>query len=413
MLTHANFVWDVDAALNAYAAGGEVVGSGDTFLSFLPLSHAYERTTGYYLPLRVGATIAYSEGVRTLKDEMEQVRPTLMVCVPRVYEALQERIMDRVAKEPDARKNAFHEALAVSAEVAERKAAGKSAGPILGAKHLLFDKLVFSKVRDGFGGKLRFLVSGGAALHPSTNTFFQSIGIPISEGYGMTEASPVISINPVHQSKTGTVGLIVPGGECRIAADGEILYRGPNVMKGYWKNESATREVIDDEGWLHTGDVGVIDSDGYVKITDRKKDILVLANGKNVAPQPIEQRIKESPFIGEIVLIGDKQSIITALILPNKSRLADWAKEQGLTFSDDDALLALPEVRKKIKGEIDAHSTALADFERVKKFVLLNATFGVESGEMTPTLKIKRKVVLQKYAREIAGMRGGDAEAAA
>ena len=199
----------------------------------------------------------------------------------------------------------------------------------------------------------------------------------------------------------------VPGSELKIAEDGEILYRGPNIMKGYWGNETATREVIDSEGWLHTGDIGVIDLDGYLKITDRKKDIIVLANGKNVAPQPIEQLVKQSPFISEIVLIGDKQNIITALVLPNKPKLAEWAKEQGIEAADEDALIALPDVRKKIKQEIDSRSTALADFERIKKFTLLNATFSVDSGEMTPTLKIKRKVVAQKYAKEIAEMRGG------
>ena len=232
-------------------------------------------------------------------------------------------------------------------EVAERKRNGKGAGPILGAQHLLFEKMVYGQIREKLGGKFRFLVSGGAALHEDIARFWEAVGIPISEGYGMTEASPFMSTNPVNHSKAGTVGTVAPGGEFQIAPDGEILYRGPNVMKGYWDNEEATREVIDADGWLHTGDVGELDSDGFLKITDRKKDILVLANGKNVAPQPIEQAVKRSAFVSEIVLIGDKQSIITALVLPNKTKLGEWAKSENLTFDNDEALLGLPEVRKK------------------------------------------------------------------
>lgn len=410
MLTHGNFVASVDASLAHYASGGAVVTDADTFLSFLPLSHAYERTTGYYLPFRVGATVGYSDGVRTLTDDMMQLSPTIMVCVPRVYEAIAERIQDTAAKEGDAKAGAFHKAIEVGKEVAERHRQGKSAGPILGGQHLLFEKAVYSKVREKLGGHFRFFVSGGAALHSDTARFWEAIGIPISEGYGMTEASPVICTNPVNYPKIGTVGTVVPGGTLKIAGDGEVLYRGPNVMKGYWDNPQATSEMIDSDGWLHTGDVGEIDSDGYLKITDRKKDILVLGNGKNVAPQPIEQAIKRSPFISEIVLIGDKQSIITALVLPNKSKLGEWAKSQNLAFDDDDALLALPDVKKKIKAEIDAQSTHLADFERVKKFALLSQTFSVDGGELTPTLKIKRKVVLQKYAAEVSALRGGSEE---
>jgi long-chain acyl-CoA synthetase len=409
MLTHGNFFADIEGSRKHYGNSDSPVTCDDTFLSFLPMCHAYERTTGYYLPIRVGATVGYCEGVRTLMDDMAQVRPTLMVCVPRVYEAMQERIQDTVAKAPEKRQKLFRDAIARGEEYAAAKISGKSPGPILSLKHIIFDKLVYGKLRERFGGRFRFFVSGGAALSTETARFFLAIGIPISEGYGMTEASPVMSTNPVSRTKVGTVGTVITGGEFKIAEDGEILYRGANVMKGYWQNPVATAEVIDAAGWLHTGDIGALDGDGYLKITDRKKDILVLANGKNVAPQPIEQTVKQSPYISEIVLIGDRQSIVTALVLPNKSKLGDWAKEQGLAFNSDAELLALPEVRKKIKAEIDARSGALADFERIKKFTLLDAAFSVESGEMTPTLKIKRKVVLQKYAREIAEMRGGDA----
>jgi len=204
----------------------------------------------------------------------------------------------------------------------------------------------------------------------------------------------------------------MPGGELKIAADGEICYRGPNVMPGYWKNQQATDEMIDKDGWLHTGDVGELDDEGYLKITDRKKDILVLVNGKKVAPQPIESALKQSPLIDEVVLIGDKQNVVTALVIPNKSRLTEWAKSQNLTFADEEALLALPETKKKIRQELDAHSKHLADFEKIKRFTLLNTVFSADSGELTPTLKVKRKVVAQKYAKEISAMSGEAAEAA-
>ena len=413
MLTHGNFVANVDAALDHFRRQGEAVTENDVFLSFLPMCHVFERTTGYYLVLRAGASVGYSEGVRTLTDEMAKLKPTLMVCVPRVYEAFQERILDAVGKQPANKQQIFHKAIAAGREYAEKKRTTGHVGPLAFVKNAVFDKLVYAKLRERFGGHLRFLVSGGAALNPETARFFESLGIPIIEGYGMTEASPAIAINTNRRPKIGSVGICVPGGEIRIAPDGEILYRGPNVMKGYWNNEEATREMIDEEGWLHTGDIGHLDEESYLKITDRKKDIIVLANGKNVAPQPIESAIKQSPFVTEIVLIGDQQNIVTALVVPNKERLKEWATGEGLSFESDAALLESPEAKKKIKQEIDANSKHLADFEKVRRFTLLDATFGVDTGEMTPTLKIKRKVVLQRYAREVAALRGEEVESAA
>ncbi|MBC8141781.1 MAG: AMP-binding protein, partial [Armatimonadetes bacterium] len=385
---------------------GEAVTNTDTFLSFLPLCHVFERTTGYYLVLAVGGTIAYSEGVRTLLDDMATAKPTIMVCVPRVYESFADRIKGAVEKEPEAKQKVFNEALTAGREYAEKKRETGHAGPIAWAKHVAFDKLVYSTLREKFGGAMRFFVAGGAALDPEVARFFEAFGLPIVEGYGMTEASPVMAVNPNRRVKIGTVGIVLPRAEVRIAGDGEILFKGANIMRGYWKNDTATAEVIDAEGWLHTGDIGVLDDEGYLKITDRKKDIIVLANGKNVAPQPIEQILKQSPFISEIVLIGDKQNVVTALIVPNRDKLKEWATGEGLSFTTDDELLSLPQTVKKIKGEIDTHKDRFADYERVKKFALLNATFSVDGGELTPTLKIKRKVVLAKYAKEVAAMRG-------
>jgi long-chain acyl-CoA synthetase len=412
MLTHGNITVNVQMAIEHFRRCGEPITETDTFLSFLPLCHVFERTTGYYLPLSVGGTIGYCEGVRTIMDDMNAVQPTLMVCVPRVYEAMQERIQDGIQKLPAQRKDMALKAIAAGEAYQQTRREGRVPGPVAWAQHLIFDKLVYSKMRERFGGRLRFFVSGGAALNPETAKFFFSLGMPIIEGYGMTETAPVMAVNPNRKPKLGTVGTVLPGGEVKIAGDGEILFKGPNVMPGYWKNEEATRDMIDADGWLHTGDVGIVDDEGYLKITDRKKDILVLVNGKKVAPQPIESELKQSPFINEAVLIGDKQNVVTALVLPAMGKLTEWAKEQSLTYADNDALLALPEVKKKIKQEIDAHSKHLADFEKIKKFTLLNATFSVDTGEMTPTLKVKRKVVAQKYAREIAAMGGEAAEAA-
>lgn len=413
MLTHGNIAANVDAALEHFARQGEAVTSEDTFLSFLPLSHVFERTTGYYLPLRVGGVVAYCEGVRTIVDDMAATQPTLMVCVPRVYEAMQERILDTVAKADEKKQAIFHKALDAGKEYAEKKRNRQLIGPITHLQHLFFEKAVYEKLRARFGGKFRFFVSGSAALNVETARFFEAIGIPVIEGYGMTETAPVMAVNPNRRIKLGTVGIVLPGGTLKIAEDGEILYQGPNVMKGYWQNEQATRDMIDADGWLHTGDIGVLDDEGYLKITDRKKDLLVLHTGKKVAPLPIESAIKVSPFINEIVLIGDKQSVVTALVLPEKRKLTEWAKEQNLAFADEAALLALPEVKKKLKQEIDAQSGGLADFEKVKRFTIIGDTFSVDSGELTPTLKVKRKIVAQKYAREIAAMNGEAVEATA
>lgn len=402
MLTHRNFSSNAVDAHTHFANGGVTIGPADTFLSFLPLSHSFERIA-CYLALVSGATTAYSEGPRLLMEEMQTAKPSLMLCVPRIWELMQERVLDKVAKAGDLKKAAFEKSLEVAKECIRLEQNGEHPGTMLSLQRSTADKLVFSHLREEFGGNFRLLVSGGAALNPETALFWRAVGMNLVEGYGLTETSPVISVNPGSKVRIGTVGTVIPHGEVKIAPDGEICYRGPNVMKGYWENEQATRDMIDSDGWLHTGDIGQLD-EGYLKITDRKKDIIVLANGKNVSPLPIESALKASPFISEVVLIGDKQNVVTALVIPNKDRL----REAGFSEPDDDALLALPEVKKKIKAEIDAHSTALADFEKVRKFTLLNTAFTIDSGELTPTLKVKRKVVVKKFAKEISEMRGDD-----
>ena len=394
MLTHKNFTSNAINALALFSKGGVTVTADDTFLSFLPLAHSFERM-GCYLAIGAGSTTVYSEGVKTLSEEMKTTQPSIMLCVPRLWEMMQERVLGAAEKAGEMRFAIFTKSLEAAKECIREEQAGRHPGMALSLQRATGEKLVFPKIREEFGGKFRLLVSGGAALNPETALFWRALGMNLLEGYGLTETSPVISINPGHAVRLGTVGQVINEGEVKIAPDGEICYRGPNVMKGYWNNEQATRDMIDDEGWLHTGDIGELSTDGYLKITDRKKDIIVLANGKNVSPVPIETKIKNSPFITEVVLIGDKQNSITALVVPNLDKL----REAGIPEAEH---------KKKIKSEIDAQSTALADFEKIKKFTLINAVFSIDTGELTPTLKVKRKVILQKWAKEVAELRGDE-----
>jgi long-chain acyl-CoA synthetase len=378
----------------------------DVFLSFLPLCHIIERVGGHYLPLSIGAQIVYSEGVFAIGNEIASVKPTVFLCVPRLYESIQEKVMDTVAKAPEKRRRLFETALAVGTEVSERRLAGRFVGPFLALKHLVLEKLVLSKVREKVsGGRARFFVSGGAPLNPATAVFFEALGVRVLEGYGLTEC-PVISLNRPERPRPGTVGPTLDELEVKIAPDGEILSRGPSLMRGYFGKPQATEEAIDSEGWFHTGDIGELTPEGSLRITDRKKDIIVLANGKNVAPQPIEATLKQSAYIQEAVLIGDKQNAIVAIIVPAFDRLKAWAKDHELPTTDVAELARRPDVRKLFKEELDRASAGLADFEKVKKFTLAAQPFSIEGGELTPTLKVKRKVIAEKYADEIAQMVG-------
>lgn len=399
MLTHTNLLH------TAYAARQIVeLNENDLFLSFLPLSHIIERVGGHYLPLSIGAQIVYSEGVFAIANEIATVKPTVFLCVPRLYESVQEKIMDVAAKFPTWRRRLFDWALRVGRECVQRREQGDRIGPLLSWQRALADRLVLRQLRlKATGGRARFFVSGGAPLNPDTATFFEAFGVRLLEGYGLTEC-PVITLNRPEKSRLGTVGPPLPGMEVRIAEDGEVLARGPSRMRGYFGKPEATAEAIDAEGWLHTGDIGELTPDGMLKITDRKKDIIVLANGKNVAPQPIEARLKESPYIAEIVLLGDRQNILSAIVVPAFDRLRTWASQQGIPAHDIGELVRRAETRRLIKEEIDRLSGHLADFERVRRFALVEEPFSIESGELTPTLKVKRKVVGQKYAHLIEQM---------
>ncbi len=395
MLTHGNMAAALDGANEKFP---QFTPPNDVFLSFLPLSHVFERVT-YNLALTQGAHTIYNDSIFKLLDNMAELHPTIMQCVPRVFESIQERVFDGIAKLPERRRNLTNRALEIGGIYAKRRNAGKSISPLLYGLYKFYDALVLSKIRARFGGKVKFLVSGGAPLSPATATFFLAIGIPILEGWGLTETTAAAAANPRGRVKIGTVGTHLNGVTVKTAPDGEILVQGPTVMRGYWNLPDATAEVLDEAGWFHTGDIGEIDAGGYLKITDRKKDILVLASGKKVAPQPIETLLKRSPLLSEVVLLGDNSGTVSALVVPNYDLLKAWAKDKGDDAKKPEELAADPEARKYVKREIDKLSKDLADFEKIKRIALLPHAFTQDSGELTPTLKVKRRVVAEKYGR--------------
>ncbi len=403
MLTHANFISNLQACKSLIE-----VSDADVLLSFLPLSHVFERLGGHYVPLSSGAKVAYAESTFTVAQNMREVAPTVMLSVPRLYETMHDRILRAVQEGSPLKQKIFHWGVSVGSSVSSAIQNGKKPSAILQLQQNIADKLVFAKLKAATGGRLRFFVSGGAALPQSIAEFFHAAGILILEGYGLTETSPVISMNHPAQWKFGTVGVPAPGVEVHIAEDGEILTRGPHVMKGYFNNEAATAEVIDEEGWFYTGDIGIIDADGFVKITDRKKNIIVLSNGKNVAPQPIESELVQSPFIDQIMLVGNERKNLAALIVPNFEALKAWAAENNVATEGTDGetvpLHETREVQQLIQGEIRSRLTDFADFEQVRRFKLLEKEFSQEADEMTPTLKLKRNVIMERYGDAIEEM---------
>jgi long-chain acyl-CoA synthetase len=393
MLMHSNIVSNVAAARQVF----DVFGEDDVALSFLPLCHIFERMAGYYMMLDVGATIAYAESVEAVPANMAEIRPTVMCSVPRLYEKMYARVLEKVAGDPPQRQKIFRWAIGVGRELFRHRSARTSAPLGTRLKGVLADKLVFGKIRARTGGRLKLFVSGGAPLSREINEFFGATGLLIMEGYGLTETSPVITCNRPDRFKPGTVGLPLPGVEVKIAEDGEILTRGPHVMKGYYNKPQATAEAIDGEGWFHTGDVGVIDGEGYLTITDRKKDLIVTSGGKNIAPQPIENVLKGSPLMAEVVMIGDRRNFASALVVPNFDALEKWARDKGVAFSSREDLVERPEVVGLYEQTIRDLTPHLAQFERIKKVALLPREFTLEAGELTPTLKVKRRVIEQKY----------------
>ncbi|MEM9293702.1 MAG: long-chain fatty acid--CoA ligase [Acidobacteriota bacterium] len=391
MLTHHNIISNALSSLDYLGIEPHF-----TALSFLPLSHSFERTVSY-IYFYCGVTIAYAESVAHVAQNMGEVRPHVFVSVPRVYEKILGKVMENIAQAPPLRQKIFHWAVGVGRKTLPYRLKNKTPPGLLGIQLLIADKLVFGKLRDRLGGRFRMACSGGAPLSREVAEFFWGAGISIFEGYGLSETSPVLTVNAPGHTKLGSVGRAIDIVTLKIAEDGEILAKGPNIMKGYHNLPDATAEAIDDDGWFHTGDIGVIDDEGYLRITDRKKEIIVNAYGKNVAPAPIENALKSSPYINQVMVIGDRRKFLSALVVPDLENLKPWAQKQGIDSSDDAALATDDRVRELIDGEIRKVNGKLAKYERVGIFHLLPEEWTIEGGELTPTLKIKRRIINDKF----------------
>jgi long-chain acyl-CoA synthetase len=399
MLSHGNIASNVTTCVDLFSFTAE-----DECLSFLPLSHIFERMFGHYCMFHAGVVINYAESIDAVPANMGEIRPHLMASVPRLYEKIYARVLDNVRIASPLRKRIFAWGRRVGEQWAELTIEKRSVPAGLRAQKILADRLVFAKLRQRTGGRIRFFISGGAPLSSEIARFFYAAGLPILEGYGLTETSPVMAVNTFQHHRLGTVGRALPDVEIRIAQDGEIVTRGPNVMCGYFNKPEATAEALDEEGWFHTGDIGMLDADGFLSITDRKKDLIVTAGGKNIAPQPIENLAKSSKFVATAVMIGDRRPFPVMLVVPNAAQVKGWAVHKGLPDGDLEQLLALPEVRQKIEREVRMTLRDLAQFEMPKRLLLLARDFTVEAGELTPTLKVRRRIVEQRHRAAIEAL---------
>ncbi|MBC7542695.1 MAG: long-chain fatty acid--CoA ligase [Candidatus Sericytochromatia bacterium] len=390
MLSHANFVSNVDGIHKRCA-----ITPHDTSLSFLHLSHVLERITSYAM-IAAGATIGFAGSLDTLMYDLAAIRPTVMATVPRVLEKVHSRIREGLQHRTAVERRLWQWALAVG----HQHYVDGGGDPVSLA---IADRLVLKTIRSRFGGRLRFMVCGGAPMDRQIGAFFQTTGIVVGEGYGLTETSPVVSMNYPGHVKLGTVGPLLPGVRVRIADDGEVCVKGDNVMLGYYNDEDATRDAFDADGWFLTGDIGRMDDEGYLKITDRKKELIVLSNGKKVAPQQIESLLLASPFIEQVLVLGDDHPYLTALIVPDFTQVNPWAYERGLPL-DRQALVKHVQVRQLLRDEMNRLTRDLAQFERIKQFTLLAAEWTIDSGEMTPTLKGRRKVILANNTHQVTAM---------
>lgn len=421
MLTHSNFVQNVKVCLQQIP----VINKDDLFLSFLPLSHVFERTATYHVCCAVGSKIAFAQSLELLAKNMAEVKPSVMSCVPRLLERIHDKAMKNGTSAGGAKAKIFLWAIQIGKEYREIHEAGKKANFILEAKKALAEKLVFSKIKEKTGGRLKFMLSGGAALPKNVGEFFGNLGIKVLEGFGLTETSPVMSVTEYHRQVYGTVGRIIPGIEVAIqdveskkiiciqthesfdedfeCGEGEIIVRGHCVMKGYWNKPLETAEVIDSDGWFHTGDVGRYFK-GNLQITDRIKNMLVNAYGKNIYPTPVENTYLKSPKIEQIFLIGDKREYVTAIVIPSKEVLQETFNLKEEFFQEQDYFIRDQKIIDWLNEDIRKYSNELAKFERMKSFLVKRNPFSIEEGEVTPTMKAKRKAIEKKYADDITSL---------
>ena len=397
MLTHSNIFSNVKTCSSILPFKDT-----DTVLSFLPLSHILERMA-MFAYLYNGMSIGFAESIDTLGENLLEVRPHIMVNVPRVLEKIYAKVIDNVQVSSSLKRRIFYWAVKVGRKYGRKKILNQPISKLLQFKRNLANKLVFSKVYAKTGGRVRFFLCGGAPLSKDIGEFFYAVGLTVIEGYGLTETSPVITANTFENLKFGTVGKPIPGVDVRIDEDGEILTKGPHVMNGYYKKEAASREVFEG-GWFHTGDIGHFDEEGFLVITDRKKDIIVTSGGKNVAPQPIEGILNLNPYISNALVIGDSRKFISALVVPDFEKLEEYAKQNNISFEDHCDLVKKEEIVRFIQEQVDHSASNLASYEKVKKIALLDKEFEIEKGEITPTLKVKRNIVEEKYRGVIDAM---------
>ncbi|MDR3670096.1 MAG: long-chain fatty acid--CoA ligase [Holophaga sp.] len=402
MLSHGNVVSNVVEGLKVLRPE-----PGERILSILPLSHIFERTCGHYMMLYAGVGIFYAENLQTIPRDLQEVRPHVLLAVPRIYEKSYARIREQVNAGGYPSRLAFHLAMLAGRRVVQYRYRERRPDWGLRLAMALWDRLLFRKVRERFGGRIRMAACGGAPVNPAILEFFWAAGIPIFEGYGLTETSPIITLCAQGEMRPGYVGRPIMDlwqGKpfLALAEDGEILCRGPNVMLGYWENEKATREALDERGYFHTGDIGELDPQGRLRITDRKKEILVTSGGKNIAPQPLENALRGDRYIEQAVVIGDRRHFVSAILVPNFAELRRWAQHRRLSFITDAELVALPETMDKIMRRVQRINENFSNFEHIKKVILLDRELTADSGLLTPSLKVRRRAVDEAFAARIA-----------
>jgi long-chain acyl-CoA synthetase len=391
LTTHGHYLFILEAAATALECCED-----DVTLQFLPFAHSFGRLEHFFIVAQ-GLSCGFARSLETIPRDLLAIRPTILISIPRIYENAYQKVRSRVEAGNRLRRAVFHWAASVGARWSRRERQHEKISVPLRVAHQLAHRLVFAQIQTAFGGRLRLAISGGAALAPEIAEFFHSVGVLILQGYGLTESATVSHVNRPSRYKFDTVGLPLPGVECRTAADGEILLRGRNIMKGYYQDPTSAGEAVDEESWLHTGDIGEIDGDGFLRITDRKKDLIVTSGGKKVAPQMIENLLKADPLIGEAMVLGDGERHLIALVTLDRDRVLEWAKKEGLEIGAEEEIASHPRVTALIKERIRAANKQLAAFEAVRNFRILPRGFSMENAEVTPTLKLRRQIIVERY----------------